>query len=86
MKNLYQYSLIVGTDFARSMDKLATSSLYLKNSMAAMVSPIINSLAPALDLIVDKVVSMLNAINQLIAKLSGSDTYTAARKIPTSWQ
>lgn len=86
IKNLYQYSLIMGTDFANSMDKLATSSQYLKNSLAAMVSPIINSLAPAVDLVVDKFVSLLNVVNQTISKLSGKDTYTAARKIPKSWE
>lgn len=86
IKNLYQYSLIMGTDFAGSMDKLATSSQYLKNSLAAMVSPIINSIAPAIDFIVDKFVSLLNIINQVISRLSGRDTYTAARKIPKSWE
>lgn len=86
IKNLYQYSLIMGTDFAGSMDKLATSSQYLKNSLAAMVSPIINSIAPAIDFIVDKFVSLLNIINQVISRLSGRDTYTAARKVPKSWE
>ena len=86
MANLYQYSLIMGTDFAKSMDKLATSALYLKNSLGAMVSPLINALAPAIEFVVDKFVDLLNVINQVIAKLSGNTTYTAARKVATSWQ
>lgn len=86
MKNLYQYSLIMGTDFAKSMDKLATSALYLKNSLAAMVSPIINALAPAIDLIVDKIVDLMNIVNMVISKLTGKDTYTAAKKYGIAWQ
>lgn len=85
IKNLYQWSLLVNREFANSMDKIATSSLYLKNSLAAMVAPLINKLAPAIDYVVDKFVDLLNTINQLFAKLTGADTYTAARKVATEW-
>lgn len=85
MKNLYQYSQMIGTQFASSMDRLATSSLYLKNSLGAMAAPIVNALAPAIDFIVDKIVTLLNLINQLFAKLGGSNTYTAAKKMATTW-
>lgn len=85
MKNLYNYSQIIGTQFASSMDRLATSSLYLKNSLGAMAAPIINALAPAIDFVVDKIVTLLNLINQLFAKLGGSSTYTAAKKMSTTW-
>ncbi|MCM1223008.1 MAG: hypothetical protein NC548_52010, partial [Lachnospiraceae bacterium] len=85
MNNMYQYSLLMDGQFAKSMDSCATSFLYLKNSMGAMVAPIINILAPALDLIVDKVVNLFNLINQLFARLSGAKTYTAAKKMATSY-
>ena len=52
--NLYQWSALVDGRFKASMDKIATSMLYLKNSLAAMVSPIINKLAPAIDWLVDR--------------------------------
>lgn len=67
------------------MDECATSFLYLKNSMAAMVAPIINSLAPALDFVIDKVVDLLNLVNKFFALLSGASTYTVAKKVATSY-
>ena len=50
-----------------------------------MVSPLINALAPAIDFVVDKFVVLLNTMNQLFAKLTGADTYTAAKKVSTQW-
>lgn len=85
INNLYQYSLLMNGTFSKSMDRCATSFLYLKNSMGAMVAPIINSIAPALDFIIDKVVNLFNIINQLFARLSGANTYTAAKKVATSY-
>lgn len=85
INNLYQYSALMGTTFKGSMDSLATSFQYLKNSMGAMVSPIINSLAPAIDFLIDKFVNLLNIVNQFFARLTGATTYTAAKKAATSY-
>lgn len=85
IKNLYQYSTLMGGQFAQSMNDLATSSLYLKNSLGAMVAPLIEALAPAIEFIIDKIVTLLNLINQLFARLGGRDTYTAAKRVATSW-
>ena len=86
MTNLYYYSQQMGTQFAPNMDKIATSALYLKNSLGALTDPIIDRLAPAVDLLVDKFVDLLNIVNQVIATLNGQTEYTAARKYATSWQ
>lgn len=83
--NMYQYSKAVGTDFAQSMDKLATSALYFKNSVGAMLAPIINALTPAIDKAVDKIVEFNNTINETIAKLTGASTWTRAIKIPKEY-
>lgn len=85
MENLYQYSLIIGTEFAPNMDRIATSLLYLKNSLGALTDPIVARLAPALDLLVDKFVDLLNIINQVLSVLNGESTYTAAKKYATTW-
>ena len=85
MTNLYYYSQQMGTQFAPNMDKLATSALYLKNSLGALTEPIVARLAPAVDLLVDKFVDLLNIVNQVISTLNGQDTYTAAKKYATSW-
>ena len=85
INNLYQYSNLMGGTFAQSMDRLATSASYLKNSLGAMAAPIINALAPAIDFVIDKVVSLLNVINMLFARLSGASTFMAAKKNATSY-
>ena len=84
INNLYQYSNLMGGIFAQSMDTLATSASYLKNSLGAMAAPIINALAPAIDFVIDKIVTLLNYINMLFARLSGATTFTAAKKNPTA--
>lgn len=86
MENMYYYSQEVGTQFAKSMDMIATSMLYLKNSIGAMVAPIVNNLAPVIDMMTDKFVDFLNIVNQVIATLSGADTWTKAIKYPTQYK
>jgi hypothetical protein len=83
--NLYHWSDLVNGHFAASMDRLATSSQYLKNSLGAMVSPLIETLVPVLDVIIDKVVDVLNFFNMLVSAVSGSDTYTVAKKAAAVW-
>lgn len=79
--NLYQYSKIIDGKFASSMDRLASSLQYFQNSIGAAVAPIINSLAPAIDMAVDHIVEFINSLNQLIAKLSGASSWTKAVKV-----
>lgn len=84
IKNLYGWSkamggaTISGKNFAQTMDGLATSSLYFKNSIGAMVAPIISALAPAIDYIIDKIVALINVINQLMALLGGATSWNKA--------
>ena len=85
IKNLYGWSQMVGSKFASSMDQITTSMLYLKNSIAAAVAPIVNALAPAIDFLIDKVVALLNVLNQLFAKLSGATSWTRAQKKATEY-
>lgn len=80
MDNLYEYSRITGTEFKPAMDSLATSSLYLKNSLGALIGPIVQSLAPAVEFLTDRFVDLINVFNQFISALSGKDVYTAAKK------
>lgn len=85
INNLYQYSNVMGGTFKSSMDRLATSFQYLKNSMVAMVAPLINALAPAIDFVIDKFVALINVMNQFFARLTGASTFTAAKKQATSY-
>lgn len=85
IQNLYQYSNLMGGAFKGSMDSLATSFQYLKNSMGAMVAPLINMIAPAVDALIDKFAALLNIVNQFFARLSGATTFTKAKKAAASY-
>ncbi len=78
---VYQYSKAFSGTFSKSLDTVATSFAYLKASLGAMSAPIINMLAPAVDALTDKFVELLNAINQVFARLSGATTWTRAVKV-----
>lgn len=80
IQNLYNWSVLVNGRFASSMDMIATSMQYFKNSLGAAVAPIVNALAPAVDFLIDKIVALINVINQLFAKLTGAASWTKAIK------
>lgn len=85
MKNAYMWAKEVGNQFAASMDMIKTSTLYLKNSLGAMVAPLINQIAPVIDVVIDKFVDLLNIINQVFALLGGQSTYFRALKYPAEY-
>lgn len=83
--NLYQYSKAMGTDFAKSMDMASTSLLYFKNSIGAMLAPLMNVLAPVIDAVIDRVVELINVVNQFFARITGADHWTRAIKYVTQY-
>lgn len=85
ISNLYQWSSGIGGEFAANMNRATTALNYFKNSVGAAAAPLINALAPVLDMIVDKCVAALNAINQLFAKLTGAKYWTRATKQAASY-
>lgn len=86
IEHLYQWSALVGNNFKQSMDSIATSAHYLRDSLGAMASPLIDALAPALEILVDKFVSLLNIANQFFAALTGKTTWRKAVRTPTEWK
>lgn len=84
-ENAYQWALMVGNKFAKSMDMMSTSALYLKNSIGAMTMPLTNILAPIIDKIADGIVNVINLFNRLFAMLSGATSWTKALKYPASY-
>ena len=84
-KNFYEYSRAIGGDFSKNLDGIATGLLYFKNSVGAAVAPIVNALAPAIDILIDKVVEAVNWFNQLISKLTGASTWTKAIRQQTTY-
>ena len=86
IKNLYAWSKTADHTFAASMDRIATASQYMGNSFAAMASPLVNAISPAIDFIADRFVELFNLINQIFARLSGATSYTAAKKVAAQWE
>lgn len=80
--NLYQWSIVTGGPFRATMDSLATSFMYLKNSIGAAVSPILTALTPAINAAIDAIVTLVNALNQLFSILGGALSWTKAVKAP----
>lgn len=85
LSNAYQWAVLTGNQFASSMDKISTASQYAGNSLAAMAMPLYNTFAPVIDAIIDKLVSLMNVINQVLAVFSGSSTWTKAIKQPKKY-
>lgn len=89
-QNLYYYSAALnsadGARFANSMDSLATSLLYMKNSIGAAVAPLITSLVPAIQTVVNWFVTATQAVAQFFAALGGQVTYTRAKEQATAWK
>lgn len=86
VKNLYEYSSVVGTQFRHSLDMMATAALYVKNSLATIAEPIINKIAPVLDALSDKFAELAEQVAEFLAKLTGSATYTKALKFPVAYE
>lgn len=85
IENLAIYSKSINElDSAKAnytMSQLATSFLYLKNSVASAVMPIIQQFTPAIQRMVEVCVKALNIINQLISALQGKATFTKAKVV-----
>lgn len=78
---VYQYSKAINGRLADSLDTIATSAVYLRASLGAAAAPVINMLAPAVERLTDGFVNVLNIVNQVLARLSGADTWTRAVKV-----
>ena len=83
--NVYQWSSLMGGSLASSLDQVATSMEYFKNSIGAAVAPLIETFAPVIDMIVDKIVALINVINQLFSSLTGKGTFIKANKQATKF-
>lgn len=86
--NAYQYSKAMDGAFAKSMDNFATLKTYVSNSLGAMLMPLLTKLfetGGALEKLVDKFIEFANTVNQIFARLSGSDTWTRAKKVPIEY-
>ena len=83
--SLYQWSASFGGVFASSMDRIASSSNYLKAALGTTVSPLINAVAPVVEYLTDRFVDLLNAIQKVFAALTGQGFWTKATRGTTQY-
>ena len=80
-------SLAVHSDnFNDSMSSVINASKQLGYSFSAMVSPLINALAPAIVNIINLLTQLLNIINQVFSVLTGASTWNKAKDFTDSWR
>lgn len=76
IQNIARYS----SEANATMSELATTSLYVKNSLGAAAMPIIKQVTPMLVSLAQYAVKALNAINMLVSVLQGKNTFTKAKE------
>ena len=90
IQNIYEYSRALGSadasHFASTMDSLASSMLYMKNSLGAVVAPLLTSLLPAIQTVVNWFVTATQVVAQFFAALGGQVMYTKAKEYATVWK
>lgn len=83
-QNLVMYSAAMNSlDASRAnatMTEFATVSLWIKNTVAAALMPVLQALIPILNAVADAFVFITNAFNQFIKALQGSVSFTYAKK------
>lgn len=77
-ENYYHYSEAIGSGFAPAMDSATSSLLQMKNSIGAAVAPLMQSLVPVLQTVVNWFIEVVNYANQFIALMRGQSTWSRA--------
>ncbi len=77
MQNLAQYSERTNA----SMSMLMSSLTQLKNALATAFAPILHTIAPLLNMLIQKVTQAVSAIGMLFASLTGQSIFTRAKEV-----
>lgn len=84
LQNVYEYSKMIGSSFAPSMDSAASAIAQMKNSLGAALAPALQAIIPLLQQLVNGFISVVNWVNQLFSLLNGQKTWTRALPQTTS--
>ena len=84
-KALDAYSNSIGTDFHNNVVTIIADLKWLGRTIAAAFEPIVNVATPILDMLIDKLVTVINYINQFFSALTGSQTWTKAVKTASDY-
>lgn len=85
IKNAYAWAEANDHAFKSVMDTYATEGLYVNNSLGAVASTVLTALLPAVTMLADGLVVVINQINEFIAAITGQDTYLRAIKYATTF-
>lgn len=85
LKNAYQFDKIAGGQLAQSLDRLATTSLTMKNQLGAAFGQLLVALTPVIVGAIKLVTALASAITRLIAILGGSSQWLRAKEVWTEW-
>lgn len=66
--------------FNKTMSSLATSTLYMRNSLASALAPALNAIAPIVERLADGFAKVTEKMGMFLARLTGQGSYTKAVK------
>ena len=72
-------------EFNRSVSGMMNGAKKLGYSFAAMVSPLLNALAPAIQYVISLLVKLMNVINQVFSALTGAATFNKSKDFAEDW-
>ena len=78
IQHMYEYSKLINSSFAPSMDAAASSIAQMKNALGAALAPVLQSLIPILQNVINWFINLINYVNQFFALLRGQSTWTRA--------
>lgn len=80
LERLATYSSRMGTAFNGSVSSIKADFKYLADTIMTTLEPIINAVSAMLTALVDKIVAVLDVLNQLFSALGGGLTWTKANR------
>lgn len=86
VSNGFQSLAIHSDEFNNAMSSLINGSKTLGYSFSAMVSPLINALAPAIVYVINLLTRLLNVFNQVMSALTGASSWNKAKAFTDSWR
>ncbi|MBQ0111772.1 MAG: methyl-accepting chemotaxis protein, partial [Bacteroidales bacterium] len=85
-ESLDAYSEKIGSPYHSNISTLVADFKLLGRTIAAAFEPIINVVSPILDFLINKLIDVINAINQFMAAITMSDTWTKATKTTSDYE
>ena len=81
VKAAYAWAEANNDAFKQVMDRYATRTNYLKNTLGALASTVLTALLPAFLSITDAIVKGINYVNEFIAAIAGADDFLRAKEV-----